>query len=154
MQWWMPWASSSLTISGSLNYQELISGRRWYTLTQLSSPPASTTSWGKWRCPVPPQPLFLWLSIMRCLRWVWQMYQCRMGVEGGSQWGQAQRRKTSTICYRSQGGCTVTSSSPLEKVRFQGNCSITALNIELWWEQKILLHYHFWRLHDTVLPMH
>lgn len=123
--------------------------RRWYSLTKLCFPPASTTSWARWRFPVPQQPLFLWLSIPHCLRWVCRcvQYQCRMGVEGGTQWGQAQGRKAWTMGYRSQGHFTVTASSPFEKVRFQGNHSITALNIELWWEQKILLHYHLWRLH-------
>ena len=156
VQWWMPWASSSLRASGSLNYWELISGRKWHSLTKLCSPPVSTTSQRRQRFPVPSQPFFLGLLILHCLRWDWQKcsVQCRMGVEGGTLWEQAQRRKTSAICYRTQGDFTVTAFSPLEKVRFQGNCSITALNIELRWEQKILLHYHLWRLHYTGLPMH
>lgn len=56
---------------------------------------------------------------------------------GWEQRHQAQHRKTSIVCYRNQGGLRVTASSPVGKVGFQGNCSIRALKIELWWDQKI-----------------
>lgn len=154
MQWWMPWASSSLRASGSLDYRELISGRRCNSLTKLCSPPASTTSQGRWKFPVHNVSSPGWQS---CITWGGSgrglQYQCRMRVEGGTQWGQAQHRKTSTIHSSSQ-EVSLTACSPLEKVRFKGNHSITALNIELWWEQKIFLHYNFWRLHYTILPVH